>query len=65
MLAPAGLYLAMMASGSLVDTGMAIAAGVNTTIIGIITTTAIIVNMTVDETTTTTSVARPGLEAGV
>jgi len=54
-LAHAGLYLTMMDSGSLVDTGKANAGGANTTTTGTGTATAIFVNMTVDETTTVTS----------
>jgi len=55
ILAPAGSHRTMMASGSLRDTGTAIAAGANTTITGTATTAAIFVNMTGTETTTVTS----------
>jgi Na+-transporting methylmalonyl-CoA/oxaloacetate decarboxylase beta subunit len=54
ILAHAGLYLTMMGSGSLVDTGTAIAAGATMIIIGTATATAIFVNMTVAETTAVT-----------
>jgi len=58
---PAGLYLATMENGSMADTGMASTDGVNTIITGITTTTAIIVNMTANETTTVTSKAHHNL----
>ena len=59
-LAHAGLYLTMMEGGSLVDIGKANAGGGNTTTTGTGIANAIFVNMTVDETTTVTSLPTNG-----
>jgi len=59
-----GLCRTMMENGSLVGTGTVIAAGVNTTITGITTATAIIVIMTASGSMTVTSLKpAPGLGA--